>query len=299
MKVILPARGEFGLKLRYHVPAVHAIEGPKIVYHEEGNECLYPSADQLVPVSTIPDFLRRGTHPRGDRVAVNIIREVSEEAWPDAEIIKTKPGMPEARFIPEPKEKYGIVGRDVVICPRKRTYGASKNWGYENWSIVLSLLILNRIGVMTAGAPGTSEEFAGLEATHRFPRYLDATIEAMLQAKLVIATDAGLAHLAMLCGIPLLLITYRGLVAPGPVLDPDGRAMKPAYWPVRFSEYYQAANHRNVDIIAVDAWENPSNVMDAVEWFFSDRIEVPPPHTRIVNRGGTHEDPSIPKAATL
>ena len=36
---------------------------------------------------------------------------------------------------------------------------------------------------------------------------LDATVEAMLSAKVVVATDSGLAHLAILCGRPLILIS--------------------------------------------------------------------------------------------
>jgi hypothetical protein len=97
-----------------------------------------------------------------------------------------------------------------------------------------------------------------------YPRFLDATIEAMLAARVVVATDAGLAHLAVLCGRPLVLIAYGGgLVAPGPVLDGERQTM-PAYWPIRLEKYYHAANHMHAPIRVVPhGWERPEDVLAA------------------------------------
>ena len=78
----------------------------------------------------------------------------------------------------------------------------------------------------------------------------------MRRARLVVATDAGLAHLAVICGVPLLIVTYRGLVAPGPVIDSRGRKARDAYWPVRLAEYYHAANHTGAPIEVVDGWDD-------------------------------------------
>lgn len=234
-------RGEFGLKIRYHVPWVHALPGPKIVQIEEGEEALYPSADAYEIVPRVKDDSRRGL-----------------PGW------KVPPGAPLKRFVPSPHihqlEHSSETHRyRVVICPRKRQYGSGKNW--EHWDFLAKTLP----GVFSAGAPDSSYWVPGPRAWD-YPRFLDASIEAMLLADLVIATDAGLAHLAILCGRPLLLITYRGLVAPGPVMDPQGRVMEKEYWPVRLQKYYIEANHQKARIVVLnDGWEDPSRVLQKAE----------------------------------
>jgi hypothetical protein len=163
--------------------------------------------------------------------------------------------MPEARFLPAPHVPQGIRAR-VVICPRERRYGSAKNW--PHWHMFEDLP-----GVFAAGAPDSSYDVQCPRAWD-YARFLDASVEAMRGARLVVATDAGLAHLAVLCGAPLLIITHRGLVAPGPVLDPSGRAMQSAYWPVRLDEYYLSANHTGSPIETVDGWERPERVLERV-----------------------------------
>lgn len=224
-------RAEFGLLVRYHVPWVHGIRGPKVVEIEEGNEALYPSADRWEIVARGSDDERRGM-----------------QKW-------RRPPGPEARFVPEPYVRQDVRA-DVVICPRKRGYGSDKNW--PHWHRFERLP-----GVFAAGAPDSSYDVQCPRAWDH-ARFLDASIEALRSARLCIATDAGLAHLAVLCGTPLLLITYRGLVAPGPVRDADGRVMQPAYWPVRMEEYYHRANHTRSLIETVDGWEYPERVVRRV-----------------------------------
>ena len=250
--VVLPSRGEMGLKIRYHVPNVHAIRGTKTVLHEEGEEALYPSAMELMSVPRVEDDLRRGTHPRGDAASVAKFREMIHARNPNAEVVQTRKGMPEARFIPVP-HVLNEIKADFVICPRGRKYGASKNW--PHWETLLDL----PGNVFAAGAPDSSLDVQTPRAWDH-ERFLDASIEGMRSAKLVISTDAGLAHLAVLCGVPLLIITYKGLSAPGPVMDPDGRTMQPKYWPVRFEEYYQKARHTDAPIWTTEAWDDPDEV---------------------------------------
>ena len=253
MKFILPCRGEFGLKIRYHVPNVHAIQGPKTVYYEPGEEAFYPSATVLEEVPRVEDDLRRGTHPRGLAGEQVRLREAIHTNYPMAEVIETRKGMKEARFIPEPHVPQNIQA-DYVICPRGRKYGAAKNW--PHWESLLDL----PGSVFAAGAPDSSMDIQAPRSWD-YARFLDASIEAMRSARLVIATDAGLAHLAILCGSPLLLITYKGLVAPGPVMDPDGRIMEASYWPVRFEEYYQKARHTDAPIWTTEKWDDPKEVL--------------------------------------
>lgn len=105
--------------------------------------------------------------------------------------------------------------------------------------------------VAAAGAPGTSADVPCLKAwTGAHGRPLDMSIEMMLNARLVIATDAGLAHLAVLCGRPLLMVTADGRPCPG------------YPWKVRWEEYYAAANWMDADIRMLDGWADPERVAD-------------------------------------
>jgi len=257
------ARGEFGLRLRYQIPAFHALEGPKVASIEPGDECLFPSATEYHYVTRIMDSMRRGTYPGGDASYRNAVKKELRGLYPDAQIVEPSKGMPEKRFVPEPHVRYGINCR-VVICPRRRIYGADKNW--PHWDRLAELP-----GAFAAGAPDSSYD-VDCSRAWAYPRFLDASVEAMLSARLVIATDAGLAHLAVLCGRPLLLITHEGRVAPGAVRDPEGRAMEPHYWPVRWKEYYVSANHRNAHLEMIDGWEHPERVVERATELLSKEV---------------------------
>ncbi len=250
MRTVMPWRGEFGLKIRYHVPAVYALEPPYRCVIEVGEEALYPGATHHVRVDRRFDDDRAGNPRRTDREFIDELRRSYTEP------IEVGKGHPERRFVPEPHIRQDIEAR-VVICPRGRRYGASKNW--DGWDALTSIP-----GVFAAGAPDSSLDVDCPRAWDH-DRFLDASIEAIRSAKLVVATDAGLAHLAVLCGTPLLLITYRGLVAPGPVLREDGHVFEGRYWPVKIQEYYERANHMDTAIITTEAWESPDLVAKQVE----------------------------------
>lgn len=234
-------RTEFGLLLRYHVPWVHARPGKKLVEIEPGNEALYPSADEFEVVDPTPDDERRGI----DR---NALRRAERD--------------PAEFFVPEPFEKVSLPKIDVVVCPRWRRYGASKNWGA--WSNLVKRL--STPNVFAAGAPESSD-FVDCPAAWHSARHLDVSIAAMRKAKVAVATTSGLAVLAVLCGTPLVLVTYRGLVAPGPQLDPEGRAMQPSYEPAAplVRKYMEPVNTTGSPIQLVDGWEDLHVVVEAVE----------------------------------
>jgi hypothetical protein len=217
--------GELGMKIRWHVPQTYALGPGHIIEIEAGDEALYPLAAEWRIVPRVHDNARKVRPTRG--------------------------GKPEKRFRPVPHVAQGITA-DVVICPRKRAYGSAKNW--PHWSMLAELP-----GAFAAGAPDSSYDVDCPRAWDH-ARFLDASIEALRGARLCIATDAGLAHLAVLCGTPLLLITHRGLVAPGPQVDEHGRVTTAAYWPVRFEQYYRAANHCGSLIEMIDGWEHPERV---------------------------------------
>lgn len=235
---VIPAfRGEFGLKLRYWVPQVATLcqREPCTVEIEEGEEALYPFAVEHRIVERAEDGTRHGSPP--------------------------DLGVPETRFVPQPAvlqmTKYVDGSTDVVVCPRWRRYGEAKNW--DRWAELVARLQDSRLRVFGAGAPDSSAAVP-CPGAWAWLRFLDASIEAMRNAKLVVATDAGLAHLAVLCGAPLLLVTYRGRVAPGPVIDSRGKVAQQEYWPVRLAEYYGKANHTGAPINVMDGWEDPEAV---------------------------------------
>lgn len=228
--MIIPAfTGELGFKLRHHVPYAYALGPGHTVECEQGEEALYPLAAEYRYIERPPDDTRR------------------------------KPGRqlgPEKFFTPEPHVRQNI-SADVVICPRARRYGASKNWNH--WDYLAELP-----GVFAAGAPDSSAD-VNCPRAWDYSRFLDASIDALRSARLCIATANGLSVLAMLTGTPLLLITHRGLVAPGAQLDPNGRILQRTYGPVSdlMRRFYNPTNHRRVPIRQVDGWESPERVWDA------------------------------------
>ena len=245
---MLPCRVEFGFKVRYHVPAVYALGPVHSIYIEPGEEALSPLATHgWMDVERRHDDDRHGWDD-------SLVSSLSVFAG-IGPCITVKKGDPEERFVPEPLERKGITA-DVVICPRWRRYGSAKNW--PHWQLLSEMR-----GVFAAGAPDSSHDVA-CERAWDYGRFLDASIEAMRSARLVVATDAGLAHLAVLCGAPLLLITHDGLVAPGAVLGSGGQVLEPSYWPVRLEEYYHRANHTNSPIHVSDAWRSPNLVLEKI-----------------------------------
>lgn len=257
MKVILPCRWEFGLKLIGHVPAVHAIR-PDVCYIERGEQALYPSAARWIEVDRQEDDRRRNNYAKDS--GTSAFEAVARARFPNAEILKPEHGWPKKRFVPEPfMEQLPGLAVDVMVCPRMRSYGAEKNW--PHWVDLTRRLMAEGLKVFAGGAADSSYDVPCPKAWD-YERELDATIEAMHAARLVVATDAGLAHLAVLCGRPLLMITHAdGLVAPGSVNDEHGRAMEPAYWPVKMHRYREA-NHTGSSIVVVKhAWDDPDLVL--------------------------------------
>lgn len=231
-------RSEFGIRVRYHVPQAHAMmidHGPLPVEIEPGEEALYPLASHhVVAPQRFDDDNRRG----GPRRLYHR----------------------EERFIPKPHCNPDWTNpAHVCICPRARDYGSAKNW--PHWPELARALEDEGLHVTAAGAPDSSVE-CGVPCAWEFQRFTDASIAMLLGARLVIATDAGLAHLAILCGRPLLLLTHHGLIAPGPQVDATGKVLAPAYGPVKLGRYYHAANWKGVPIhSAGSAWTNWRSVV--------------------------------------
>ena len=250
MKVILPYRSEFGFNCMVHAPQANAVRGPKVICLEPGMEALYPGAVRYWQVYHRHDVERRVFL---EEQLLAETEAILRKEYPDAEFIRPDHKATRRYFVPRPTVRKGIEC-DVVVCPRARDYGSSKN--LQAWPAIIDAL-KNQHGlrVFAGGAPDSSDTSIECDAAWKYTRHLDATIEAMASAKLVVATDNGLAHLAMMVGTPLLLISYKdGIVAPG--ADDMGKP----YWPIKIERFYEA-NHCRVNIeILKDSWDKPAMV---------------------------------------
>lgn len=234
--------GEFGLEIRFRVPKVYAM-GAVPVEIESGKEALYPRASEWIIRERTPEDTPEASRKRGGKG-------------------RPKLSGPEERFIPEPHVPQGVPPADVVVCPRKRHYVSEKNW--DQWPRVVDQLKQWGLSVFAGGVADASDTRVDCDAAWEYGRPLDACIEAMHSAKVVVANCSGLCHLAVLCGADLLVVTYRGLDAPGPVINSAGRKMADKRWPVRMEEYYHSVNHAGARIESMDGWEYPERVVEEI-----------------------------------
>jgi ADP-heptose:LPS heptosyltransferase len=243
----------------WHAPAVHGYNSDfKIVMMEEGEEALFPSASARLIVPRARDADRREysefdkqfrDHAKTEGIAEAQRLQVKKLTVvpPHEKWTPTIPGL--VRFVPKPFKEYGIGKTDVVLCARRRDYGPTKNWAH--WRDLASALRAQGLTYITAGAPDSTEVLPGASTTE-YPRFLDATLEAMHNTKLVVATDNGLAHLAVLAGRPLLLITD------------DGMRTAPGYVAVKIQRFH-AANHTGSPLhIAQSAWNSINPVLSSI-----------------------------------
>lgn len=273
IKYVLPNRGEFGLKICYHVPAVHALEGPKIVAIEEGEEALYPSADGFDYVTSPPDSTRRGFTSRLDDLR-GLAQEARGRLGQNIEMVSTSTRMPRERFIPEPVTLPPEFRRrwtrrepiDVFLAPRRRDYGSSKNW--DAWPEVAGALVADGSRVFAGGREETSYRMPeGVEVAWAYANPLDVTIAALRLSRVIVTTDAGLAHLAVLCGRHVLMVVSgpEGRTAPGPVVDATGRVMLRQYGPVQWERYEEAGAETGGTVTPVlEGWELPGRVLHRI-----------------------------------
>lgn len=258
MIAVPPFRGELGITIRFHACAVRALPRPVLVVHEPGLEALYPDCDRKL-VKPLPDVQRRWTYGH-DREFVDVWRERLQGhrvVMPDKENrLEILPFLPEPAVLQRPDEDPGI-----VVCPRRRRYGPGKNW--DDWPDLVKRLRSEGHRVFAAGLEETSYRTVAHERSWDYRRPLDATIEAMRRARVVVATASGPSLLAVLCGAPLLLVgSQGGRVAPGPSEDLDGNVHHIEYWPIPVRDYYEPLDHLGSGIELVpDGWEEPDTVL--------------------------------------
>lgn len=240
----LPYRGEFGHKIMWHAPSVYADKSDKIMCCEIGEEALYPGAKEYIYVDRADDKKRRERVYGGEKEWLDDF--VKSNKFDGHNLIYPSRNRPKEYFVPKNKTERGIKC-DVVVCPRKRAYGNMKNW--KLWPNFVKKLIGLGYSVFAAGAPDSSYD-VNCQKAWDHKRFLDASIEAMLSSKVCIATDNGLAHLAVMCGRDLLMIT-------------DGGKTSPSY-PGVCIDRFNRENHMNCSIKLIDCWNNFDNLIGEI-----------------------------------
>lgn len=256
-----PFRGELGILLRYHAVAVRAMPRPVMVAHEPGLEALYPDAKRIL-VRPKPDRKRRWLY-RHDEEFVALFRAKFAGLGFEVREPGKGTGDPIEVFEPEPTvEQIGDEEIDVVVCPRFREYGTAKNW--DAWPEVSGLLMGSGARVFAAGKQESSYDVPSDDASWRYARPLDATIEAMRRAKVVLATASGLSLLALLCRAPRLVLVAAngGKVAPGAAVDGAGRVAHETYWEVPIERYYDPLNRGTEIELLRNGWDRPEAVAE-------------------------------------
>lgn len=262
MIFVPPFRGELGILIRFHAAAVRAMPRPLTVAHEPGLEALYPDARRIL-VRARADAERRWTYGHDESFlrGFESALEAEDVRKPDKDNrMKIRP------FRPEPTvDQVGPAHFDAVVCPRRRDYGPEKNW--EAWPELSAKMADAGLRIFAAGRAETSYAIPSAAArAWDFPRELDATIEAMTQADLVVATASGLSLLALLCGVPrmILVAANGGKVAPGPARDGTGKIAHESYWKVPLEDYYEPLNWAGTEIhFLPGGWGEPGRVLDS------------------------------------
>jgi hypothetical protein len=240
--VYLPFRGEFGHKLMWHVPWIYSEHAERVCCHE-GEEALFPRAKSFHYVARLCDR-ERGDRTGSDETYIRgLERLFALSRRPMARQPNEKVMRGFERFIPTPHEARGIRS-EIVLCPRAREVCPERNWSH--WRRLAG--DLSDLRLFAAGARESSVDL-GIESAWDFERDIDSTIEAMLSARLVVSTDAGLGHLAMLCGRPLLVICHKRTV---------------------YRWRYRAANHVSAPLRFLNlAWDDPSKAVDSIREFLA------------------------------
>jgi len=269
--IFLPFRGEFGQMLMAHVRWVHGIKAErKIVCCRRGDEPLFPSATGFFYdwVGVTDDqrhtqFLMSKENSR----YLESLEPALLTLYPKARIrfpldgLKPQrfPWCPQHNFVPEPAGKAPHRFPDILVAPRFRKHGAHRNFQY--WDDVIDGLELQGFRVGLLGTSETSVDRLGLPLWLKAWNYEDnlgITLHWMQQAKLVLCTDSGIAHLAVLAGAPLQVIYGK-----------EGVEAGKEEW--RWAFGHMKAHAVNYCEAVTGGWSDSAHVISAVV------AKVPPP----------------------
>jgi ADP-heptose:LPS heptosyltransferase len=262
--IILPHVGfEFGQLIMTHVRWVHTIPGTKVVCTRRGLEPLFPSATEFFYDWTdVPDAQRhtKTIKATSTQMQLEAVQDHLLAKYPGAQVrfpIDGKkpqyfPNLPQGNFQPVPACPAPAWYPEILVAPRFRKHGEARN--FPHWNKVVQDLRGLGYHVGIIGVPETSATIDGITMDRKAWGHddnLGVTLHWMSKAKMVIATDSGMAHLAVLAGAPLLVV-YE---ARGKVPGPEG-------WPWILP--HMQAHARAFCEPVLECWSRPENVADAL-----------------------------------
>lgn len=254
--IILPWRGEFGTMIMHYVRwANHECSKAEesIVCTRLGLGALFPNATTLYyDWDDVKDEQKNTKLLKSDdnaKYLADLAKRLSA-LYPGYEILtpERKHGIhKEWDFTPKPKFARGL-STDLVIAPRYRKHGEHRN--FEHWDEVAMEFISRDVGVMSVGAEETSVKLAVDDVSWRYDS-LDACLEMMQNCRLVLCTESGMAHLAVLAGAPLAII-----------YDKEGREAGKEMWPWNYPHLKMYAKNTCEPIVG--GWNYPDKVINFV-----------------------------------
>ena len=208
MKIYLPWLGEFGTEVLRYVPLVHADQGPKLVFCEEGKEALYPEGENLRVIPKIKETERKCAGSTNQNVIWDQIKTEYGEEYVYVHPASTIRYSTKGYFHPKPLNPYDI-STDIVIFPRWRHNTKRMNWPY--WEKLVDILTHSGYSVFAAGTKDMSFEL-NCPCAWDYDRELDASICAIENSKIRIGLITALDLICMLCGKPpWVLLTEEGM----------------------------------------------------------------------------------------
>lgn len=184
----------------------------KIVMCPVDHQCLFPSASSFIEGSRLwEDRQIRGCGCRGRAEAVSKLADSLGQQFPGYEIVspcvKLHTGMfphvAQIRFRPQIKQPHGLKP-DIIITPRKRNSYAHKNWPY--WQEVVDYIKGLGLTVGIVGQEDTCFQLKNIDMCSWDYGGLEASVEMMMNSKLVVSTNTGPLHLAIFLERPTIAI---------------------------------------------------------------------------------------------
>jgi hypothetical protein len=198
--IVIPERYRLGDTISFKVRRVASLVCDRLtVCCPVAWRFLYPTATDFVDVS-------EDLNGWGERL---VVRELKNQ-FPEADFVKVSWSIPAKTDIDVTPISANKSSCDVLVAPRgKATSSPHRNW--EGWPSLTSGLVDAGLRVIAAGKEDMSSDCGLTLVTN-----LDEIAAAMLGSRFVVSTDSGLAHLAILLKVPLILLWGDDLgVIPG------------------------------------------------------------------------------------
>jgi ADP-heptose:LPS heptosyltransferase len=260
--IFLPWRNEFGTLVSYYCRFINAYKSDhKIACIKKGHESLYPSVKEFFyDWEDIKDSDKRGLKSFRGAGHHDFMSELSDELT--YEFGKSTIHMPHLKkrtpvvkqpgwkFDIKPQKTFGI-SCDIAIAPRFRDYASGKNWAH--WPELAEKLSDAGYSVASLGVKDFSADCPSVDIrSWDYPGGLDSDIELLQNCKLLICTDAGIAHLGALAGAPMTVIYDQDGILPG-----YNRRIR---WMFHIIKGYSDAYCEPV----INAWNDTDRIFDAV-----------------------------------